>query len=264
MVLNIFGREIFVNKGILALILIVLVAVLGTTGYAVSKKSHSIIIQKEEEKEIEAKAAFKATEDAKTSEKSEKAVEPQAEEIKIYVVGCVKSPGIVALKKGQLIFDAINAAGGATEEADLENVNMAYKLQENVMIRILSKKDTVESSKNPPAAIKTASSTSKTPLKGTQESKDQKAAGKAIEIIADSKGAVAGEAAAGETGGKVNINTASVDQLDSLPGIGVETAKDIISYREKNGGFKKPEDIMKISGIKTSKFNKIKDRITVN
>jgi competence protein ComEA len=61
----------------------------------------------------------------------------------------------------------------------------------------------------------------------------------------------------------VDINRADASQLETLPGIGPATAKTIISYREKTGGFKKIEDLMKITGIKESRFNAIKDQITI-
>ena len=61
----------------------------------------------------------------------------------------------------------------------------------------------------------------------------------------------------------MNINTASREQLTTLPGIGESRAEDIIRYREEYGGFQKIEDIMKVSGIKEAAFQKIKDRITV-
>ncbi len=64
--------------------------------------------------------------------------------------------------------------------------------------------------------------------------------------------------------GKVNINTATAAELDTLPGVGPATAQKIISYRQSSGGFKKIEDIMKVSGIKQATFNKLKDKITVN
>lgn len=74
-----------------------------------------------------------------------------------------------------------------------------------------------------------------------------------------------GEAgASGEQNRLININTASKEQLMSLPGIGEAKAESIISYREKKGGFKSPEDLMKIEGIKSSVYNKVKDKIVVN
>lgn len=66
-----------------------------------------------------------------------------------------------------------------------------------------------------------------------------------------------------ETRGLVNINTADVATLCTLPGIGESRAQDIISYREANGSFASCEDIMKVSGIKTAAYEKIRDKITV-
>ena len=62
---------------------------------------------------------------------------------------------------------------------------------------------------------------------------------------------------------RVNINTADKDELITLPGIGETRAEDILNYREKNGGFVKPEDLMKVPGIKEGTFNKLKDLIKV-
>ncbi len=64
--------------------------------------------------------------------------------------------------------------------------------------------------------------------------------------------------------GLVNINTADAAALQTLPGIGASRAGDILSYREANGAFEKPEDIMKVPGIKDSVYQKLKDKITVD
>lgn len=244
--INLFGRTIFLSKGVIAVLLTSIVVVLGGTGYAINNNMKGIVIESAAEEEME-KEEDEIT--AESNEDKSDAAEEKVEEINVYIVGCVNKPGLVTLIKGQLVFDAINAAGGATEEADIENVNMAYKLQDNVMLKINSKKEASAVKKSPaaqPAVL------------------GNNAAGKGIEITTDSKGVVVGEQAVGMAGGKIDINTADVAQLDTLPGVGPETAKDIVAYREKNGGFKKPEDIMKIPGIKTSKFNKMKDSIVAN
>jgi len=73
------------------------------------------------------------------------------------------------------------------------------------------------------------------------------------------------QAAAGESkAAPININTATAAQLQELPGIGAATAQRIIEYREKNGGFKKIEELMNVRGISESRFVKIKDRLTVS
>ena len=112
--------------------------------------------------------------------------------------------------------EALEAAGGYTEEADREYVNLAAKVADG-----------------------------------------QK-------LYFPAQGEVLPAAEAEESDGRVNINTASVEELCSLPGIGESRALDIIHYRENAGGFQTCEDIMKVSGIKTSVYNKIKDRIKVD
>ncbi len=253
MEIGFWGNKIFISKVIIGIATAIGILALGLTGYAVTRSNNGLIIEKsaavnlQENKETAAEGAVIGTEDEKVEEKE---TTKAKDEIKVYIVGCVKNPGIVSLNKGDLVFDAINAAGGATEEADLNNINLAFKLNDNVMLSIRSKKENMEAAKSTPNAA------AKVQVQGP--------AGKGAEITSDSKGAVVNEQPVAAATGMVNINTAGPEQLDTLPGIGIETAKDIISFREKNGSFKKTEDIMKVPGIKGSKFNKIKDRIVVN
>jgi competence protein ComEA len=158
--------------------------------------------------------------------------------IKVYVVGCVARPGIVTIDKGGMICDAVREAGGLTEDADSDNINMVYSLNENVMLYIKSKKD------------------------------ESGGVGKGAVVVSDSGtgAAVVGEnddAAGKDKNKQVNINTAGIDELDTLPGIGEATARDIIAYRDKNGGFAAIEDIMKVPRIKENRFESIRDYITV-
>lgn len=158
--------------------------------------------------------------------------------INIYVVGCVRNPGIVTLDKGSMICDAVREAGGLTEDADSDNINMVYSLNENVMLYIKSKKD--ESDGLGKGAVLVSDS------------------GAGAEVIGKGE-----EAAAEDRIVPVNINTAGIEELDTLPGIGEATARDIIAYRDKNGGFRTVEDIMKVPRIKENRFESIKDYITV-
>ena len=145
----------------------------------------------------------------------------------VYICGEVAAPGVYELSKDSRIYEAVDAAGGFTENAARESVNLASKVSDGMQITIYNKEE---------AALLPAGS-----------------------------GSAVGNTGQGGTSGSglVNLNTATKEELMTLKGIGEAKAEDIIRYREKSGGFKKIEDIMKISGIKEAGFQKIKDNITV-
>ncbi len=261
MEVSLFGRQYFINKILLISITVFLIIGAGILGFFL-KQAYQPLSQPVVTREnagVNQSQAAQPNEDHQIIEKGE--------EIKVYVTGCVNSPGVVTLEKGQLIDDAIKAAGGATKEADLENINLAYELNENLMLRIKSK---------PSQAPKT--SPEQKDSTGAAQTVNGKAAGSklstgalnsGIDIISGSLDTIVKEA--GQTAGEVkknnnlvNINRASQAELENLPNIGPSTAKAIIDYREKNGGFKKVTDIMKITGIKQKTYDKFKDYICID
>lgn len=247
MIINLFGREIYVRKEIIAAIIPLIVIALGFTGVVISSGKNATIIETSEDTAPKKEVLYSAKE--KTAPEPTAAQKAVDDEIKVYVTGCVNAPGIVTLKKGQIIDEAIKLAGGATESADLSSINLVYKLKENVMLYIKSREEVKNTA---PASV-------------NQQWASAGEAGPGVAIAADSAGAILKSEQGGTAApGKVNINTASESQLETLPGVGKETAKDIMAYREKNGGFKTIQDIMKVSGIKESRFSKIKDLITVD
>lgn len=248
MELNFFGKCFYAKKSIIVGLAIIIAALIGVAGYIISQRDKEItIIQTNEKETVKPESGAAPTAQETSIQKENFAVKPE-NEIKVYVIGCVKSPGIVTLKKGLIIEDAINAAGGATEDADLVNVNRVYVLKENVTLNIKSKKET--------QALKQ-------PTKGNTSISTE--AGVGAEISKDAKGNTKStNNSTSQESGKINLNSASVEEFDTLPGIGVETAKDIVAFREKNGKFKAISDVMKVTGIKESKFNKIKNLITVD
>ena len=135
------------------------------------------------------------------------------------IKGAVKNPGVYQMKVGDRVKDALDAAGGLTEEADSQKVNLAKRLEDQMV------------------------------------------------IVVPKFGEEAEEIPAGETRqeatkeGKVNINTATVEELKTLKGVGEKKAEAIIEYRKKNGSFQTKEDLMKVRGIGKKLFESFQERI---
>ncbi|MDF2987633.1 MAG: competence protein ComEA-like protein with helix-hairpin-helix repeat region [Eubacterium sp.] len=281
MEISIFGKQYFINKVLLLAVIIVLVLGSGFLGYFLKQVYEPLKEPVVEKSDI---VPNKKENDITAEELSEPA--KVLEQIKVYIVGCVNKPGVVTLNKGDVIDDALKMAGGASKEADLENINLAYQLNENTMLRIKSK--TAGQLKTASEAGATQNSSAgtkgKAPEAPKQTSVSLKQAGnssasaadkssaegtlnRGVDIINDSLGAVVADEqdkAGGESKSNlVNINKATQTELENLPNVGPATAKAIIDYREKNGGFKKITDLMKITGIKQKTFDKIKDNICV-
>lgn len=135
------------------------------------------------------------------------------------IKGAVKNPGVYQMKVGDRVKDALDAAGGLTEEADSQKVNLAKRLEDQMVIVVPK---VGEEAEEIPAGV-----TSK------EEAKE----------------------------GKVNINTATVEELKTLKGVGEKKAEAIIEYRKKNGSFQTKEDLMKVRGIGKKLFESFQERI---
>ncbi len=144
--------------------------------------------------------------------------------IYVQVSGAVRNPGVYALPEGSRVFQAVELAGGLTEEAEPRSLNQAQPLTDGEMIWVMTAEEAA------------AQSTLAGNLPGDVESKDD---------------------------GKVNLNTATKEELMELPGIGAAKAASILAWRESNGSFAQIEDLMKIEGIKEGVFSKIEDYVKV-
>ena len=163
---------------------------------------------------------------------------------KVDIKGEIVNPGIYELKIDSRVIDVINAAGGLTENADTSVINLSKKINDEMVIIIYSR----EQVKN---------------FEKTKEIEKQ-VLDKCNELDENSlKNDACIDSSNNKHIGKVNINTASLEELMSLTGIGEAKAKDIIKYREDNGGFKTIEDLLKVSGIGDNTFASIKENITV-
>lgn len=186
----------------------------------------------------------------------------------VHIYGAVVNPGVYELQEGSRIYQAVSAAGGFAEEACRDYVNQARQVSDSMKIWIPTEKEA--------AKLLTSSGDGKGGTDGlggssagTVNVSGPYGDNAGVETVGtqtvNSGGAGAGEnSGVGAAGsGLVNINTATVEQLCTLNGIGESRAKTIIAYREAHGNFAKKEDIMKVTGIKESSYAKIKDQITV-
>ena len=166
----------------------------------------------------------------------------EAKTLVVHICGAVSAPGVYELPAGSRIIDAVEAGGGFLPEADEACCNLAEEIVDGCQIYIMTKSESCADGQTEKKA-------------GIQTSPDS-------DMQTTDRNVRSNSAPALENG-LVNLNTADVAALMTLPGIGESRAKAIISYREQQGAFTKIEDIMKISGIKQAAFSKIKDKITV-
>ena len=148
------------------------------------------------------------------------------EKIKVYITGEVNNPGVKELEVGARIEDAIMRAGGLTEFANINKVNLAYKLEDGQKIYIPNKNENIE------------------------------------EYVAEENGEGIVENN-NKSVGKININTADIELFCKLPGVGESLARKIIDYRDENGKFKTVDDLKNVTGIGEKKFESLKEYIVV-
>lgn len=151
---------------------------------------------------------------------------PTSAPIVVHISGAVKTTGLYTLPDGSRLDDAVQAAGGLIAEADTRQINLAARLEDGQKIVI-------------PSLVATEQ-----PGTPAAENRSQ-----VIELSGNPN--------------LININTATLEELDSLPGIGATKAAEIIAYREQNGPFAAIEDIQNVPGIGPKIFETIQDRITI-
>lgn len=182
----------------------------------------------EGESDVEKNSSNSKTESEKASQSGTDAEEGLPETLYVHVCGAVNAPGVYELKTDARIYEALEAAGGMTEDAAADRINQAEALSDGERIYVPTQEEAEESA--------------------------QSVSGR----WADPNGN-----AGGSVSDKININTAAKEELMTLSGIGASKAESILKYRQEHGNFQNIEDLKKIEGIKDGVFNKIKDDITV-
>lgn len=159
--------------------------------------------------------------------------------IVVHITGAITNPGIVKLKDGDRIADAISQSGGFTSDADISAINLAYKLDDGQKIYI--------------------------PYKGENSNfyvdDEYISSSPGKDIISDIDSSY--NSSYTKKSELININSATQTELETIPGIGPSTALKIIEYRKQNGKFNSIDDLKNISGIGESKFENMKPYISV-
>lgn len=155
--------------------------------------------------------------------------EEEVSKIKIHIIGEIKNPGIYELETGSRIQDAILAAGGQSENADLNKINLAYELEDGQKIKIpgIFEQETAYIYNNGGENV----------------------------IVSDT-----GPSSSGE---KININKATSEELQKINGVGPSLAEKIITYRNQNGKFKSIDELKNVSGIGDKKYETVKEYVIV-
>jgi competence protein ComEA len=152
----------------------------------------------------------------------------------VHVSGAVAQPGVYELADGARVRDAVEAAGGFLPQADLQKANLAARVQDGERLQVLSL---------PPTPLPTSPISATAAFVPTSEPEQVETSTPA---------------------GPIDINLASLEELDSLPGIGPVLASRIIAYREEHGPFSDPAAIMEVSGIGPAKYADIQNLIAVS
>lgn len=217
----------FNKKEIIIIGLIIVMAIIGGIYY----------FSNQEEKTLE------ETENLEVEEEAKEEVEQKEMKI-VHISGAVQNEGIVEIEANGRVANAIEKAGGLKENACMDEINLAYMPEDGEKIHI----PTIEEQKKNKEKLENTEI-------GGKETQETNVGESISNKSKSSENSKAKE--------KININTATETELDSLPGIGPSTAQKILNYREEKGKFKTVEEIKEVSGIGESKFNNIKDLITV-
>ena len=208
--------------------LVVVGAVLG--GFFLIKGNH------QPQNQVAALSQEVTSSSSSTEEEEEKVVaktkgEEESEQVTVDIKGAVKNPGVYELRAGARVHEAIQKSGGLTADAEAKSINQAQKLTDEAVIYV---------------------------AKIGEEGADVTQTGQHQAGASDSAGASGGKS------DKVNLNTATEAELQTISGIGQKRASDIIAYRESSGRFKSVDDLKKVSGIGDKTLEKLKEYVTVD
>lgn len=191
------------------------------------------------------KESKKETIEKNIVEEKEKVKEEKEEEYKVDIKGAVITPGLYSLPKSSRVIDVINKAGGLKDNANTTPINLSLKIKDEMVIIIYTNEEVenfAKAKEKEARMIKECNEFNNLRNDACINTKSNKET---------------------KVEGKININTATKEELNTLPGIGSSKAKSIIEYREKVNGFKEIDELKKVEGIGEELFAKIKENIII-
>ena len=180
-------------------------------------------------------------------EKKENEIDNKTTKVKVDIKGAVKKPGVYEIDNDKRVIDVIKISGGLKNNANTNYINLSAKVNDEMVIWIYTNSEINK--------MKLQNSSSEYMIKNCNCP--------VVDNTACLSNSNSNKSNSNTSNNIVNINTSSLEELSTLDGIGEAKAKSIIDYRNKNGKFKKIEDIMNVSGIGEGAYNKIKNHITV-
>lgn len=171
---------------------------------------------------------------ATTSTTTDDAANDPSVDLVVHVAGAVTSPGIVRVPPGSRVGDAVDSAGGALADADLDRLNLAAVLEDGQRILVARRGDPPD-----PAAVTGVTGGAGDPLGG------------------------GGSGSGDDSAAPIDLNEADAEDLEELPGIGPVLAEAIIDERESRGGFRSVNELRDVRGIGEKRFEDLRDRVTV-
>ena len=238
--MNKFREFMFLyKKGIIYIFIIILITIMGFFGMyylGILKDGENVVEEKIDNIENDTELKLEKKDEVEAKDKDLKT----SNLVKVDIKGRVKNPGVYSVNSDDRVLDVINKAGGVTSDADTSVTNLSKRITDEMVIVIYSKSEV------------------KNFVKVKEEEKE-----KQIACKNDVNDSCVDNDTKSNVSKKISINTATIDGLTSLNGIGKEKAEAIINYRQTNGKFKNINELLNIKGIGESIFEKIKDNITI-
>ncbi len=250
--MSVFNDFIYFNKNRIAVL--VLVSILGVGAYFGINYYRSMLDESKEIEEVIADSSTKADANEKKEIEEKEEIEEESQDDSLLMVdvkGEIEKPGVYELAEGKRVIDAIKLAGGLKKQADTSLINLSKKISDGMVIIIYSKTQVANLEKQQEIEEKAKALCTEKIVNDACTTSDEKANDTKEESNTQTT-----------TNTKISLNNATLEQLETLPGIGESKARNIIDYRNQKK-FTKIEELLEVDGIGESIFAKIKENLTL-